>query len=219
MEERCFYHNDKQAVINCFQCTKFICESCRRFSYGYIYCPSCFDTSKCKTGLQAIDEFEYKPYKHGTVKKIIRFLFKFSFRISLLAVVLYGFQNKDLVMKWIFKQGYTKILKNISPELANLVKDGKISSPVDIVKNPVANVQLQTFAKSMELYRTIYGEYPDDFEKFLKSNFETEAKGKDITLDTWSNHYKYINKGDNYELSSAGPDGTFGTNDDISNIK
>lgn len=213
MGDTCFYHPDKPAVINCFQCTKFICEICRKFSYGYIYCPTCFEMAKCKVPFNTIDKFEYiqqKSYKPKIAGKI----FKFLFRVAPLGIVLYGFHNKDFVMNWVFKQGFTKILKNISPEVANLVNDNKISNPIDIVKNPVTELQLQAFAKSLELYKMVYGDYPDNFERFIKSNFESDP-GKDITIDSWGKSYRYINKGNSYEVSSAGPDGEFGTSDDI----
>jgi hypothetical protein len=134
----------------------------------------------------------------------------------LLGSVAYGYQNKSFVMDWVFKKGYGSVLKNISPELTKLIEDAKTTNPMDIVRNPVANIQLKTFAKGLEFYKTVYGNYPNDFESFVRDNFESEAEGKDITKDAWGQSYKYVNKGNTYELSSAGPDGTFGTDDDIS---
>lgn len=213
MEEACFYHPEIHSVINCFQCTKFLCESCRKFSYGYIYCTTCFEASKCKNQFNTVDEYEYKTYKPKTSKKIFKFLFKFSFRIALLGFVLYGFQNRNFVMDWVFKQSFNKILKNISPEVANLIKD----NPMDIIKNPVTNIQIKAFAQGLELYKGVYGIYPDDFGAFLKNNFESRAgEKKDITVDTWGNSYRYVKTGKYYEITSAGPDGEFGTDDDIS---
>lgn len=87
-------------------------------------------------------------------------------------------------------------------------------------------------ATTLELYRSAVGEYPEDL-KYLYEKPDDEDKaakwgGPYITnpeslKDAWSNDLIYKYPGDvregSYDLSSAGPDGDEGTDDDITNWK
>lgn len=88
-----------------------------------------------------------------------------------------------------------------------------------------------TFGIAMEMFEQHMGRYPnpeEGLEVLIKDPQTRNWRGPyiqsaTIPLDPWGNEYQYTypsqltNSEHLYDIVSAGPDGTFGTNDDISN--
>ncbi len=90
-------------------------------------------------------------------------------------------------------------------------------------------VQISNFETALDMFRLDNGFYPAT-EQGLKSLVEKPAAGRvpgnwrrylpRIPHDPWGSEYVYISPGRDgrdYEIFSAGPDGEFGTEDDIAN--
>jgi len=90
------------------------------------------------------------------------------------------------------------------------------------VSHPVAKAarvtrtafELQQIAVAIEEEELLTGSYPDDFTRFMRERFYRK-RGNNITADPWGNAYRFANEEKDYVVRSAGPDGVFGTADDI----
>lgn len=86
--------------------------------------------------------------------------------------------------------------------------------------------QIQTFDRAIELYRFNMKKYPQELSDLIEKpsdakqaeRWGTEAylNKKKIPLDPWDNEYRFEAKSDGYKVWSIGPDGSDGTDDDIS---
>jgi len=81
-------------------------------------------------------------------------------------------------------------------------------------------------AAALDLFELDNGKYPEGLEHLIKdpgtvNNWRGPYVKKGIPKDPWGNTYMYkfpgIRNASSYDLSSAGPDGTEGTSDDITN--
>lgn len=62
------------------------------------------------------------------------------------------------------------------------------------------------------------GTDPASFANYLRKNLKRSAdkSKRDMAADPWGNAYRLkVGKNNSFQVSSAGPDGRFGTNDDI----
>ncbi len=99
----------------------------------------------------------------------------------------------------------------------------------DLTKNMIEG----TLRTQLELFRTHCGRYPSsdeglaalavapDDEELTEKWAGPYVKSKDLK-DAWQREFQYESPGThngdaNYDLASAGPDGQFGTDDDIAN--
>ncbi len=72
------------------------------------------------------------------------------------------------------------------------------------------STHVRAIALMVEEYRQSYGEYPDRLED--AKDFYADAQ----FVDSWGRHLQYESSSTGYSVVSAGPDGVFGTSDDIS---
>lgn len=81
-----------------------------------------------------------------------------------------------------------------------------------------------TFSMALDMYEQDYGRYPDTLDQLVGKYINIPS----VPPDPWGNEYKYApnsssdsgsasGSGPMYEIVSAGSDGNFGTQDDISN--
>jgi len=93
----------------------------------------------------------------------------------------------------------------------------------------VAKTQIGLFEDALQAYRLDLGEYPTTEQGLMALCFrsadladQTKWRGpyveQDIPLDPWGNGYQYELLGPGtFRIWSAGPDGVFGTDDDLDN--
>lgn len=85
-----------------------------------------------------------------------------------------------------------------------------------------ALIQLQAIEAAMKHYYLDMSAFPPSFAELRQAPGTANASKwagpymeKEIPADPWQNQYQYEVSGETYKLSSAGPDGTIGTPDDI----
>ena len=103
--------------------------------------------------------------------------------------------------------------------LATLVVPNVVGAG-DEARAQTARSNCAGLATSVKLYRTTKGRLPDSLDALASD----EEKGKawyieNLSKDPWDNAYELRegNSKDDWEVVSAGPDGSMGTEDDISN--
>ena len=80
----------------------------------------------------------------------------------------------------------------------------------------VARSELAQIGGFIEVFQVMYGRLPESLDD-LTRDFEHRAVASQIPLDPWENPYRYApnRDGRTFRLSSMGPDGAAGTEDDI----
>lgn len=81
---------------------------------------------------------------------------------------------------------------------------------------------IRSIGLAIDVYETDNGVYPPSLQSLISKGNEPNWHGpylKDgkAAKDPWGNDFAYSLQGDNYKLSSAGPDGQQGSADDITN--
>ena len=79
---------------------------------------------------------------------------------------------------------------------------------------------IRSFHTALEMYRLDVGEYPRALDNLIKNPGREHWNGPYITGDTlprdaWGNPYRYEIKDSHPVILSSGPNGAFGTQDDI----
>ena len=82
------------------------------------------------------------------------------------------------------------------------------------VRNSGLRLQMGAIDKLLELEKNSKQRYPRDFALFMRQNFKNEIN-KDAAMDPWGKYFHFKSHAMGYELSSAGPDGIFGSEDDV----
>ena len=107
-----------------------------------------------------------------------------------------------------------------TPLYMNYVKKANVSA---------AKTQIKMFDDALEQYRGDLGEYPESLEDLVKNSGDHEEKKWQgpylkpaaIPKDPWGHDYEYTKEngedGREYEIVCLGPDGSKGTEDDITN--
>ena len=72
-------------------------------------------------------------------------------------------------------------------------------------------IHLSNLRWDLIAYRREYGDYPDSLESAELARY-TEGQS---AFDVWGNKVSYTNTANGFEIRSAGPDGTFETDDDM----
>jgi len=83
-----------------------------------------------------------------------------------------------------------------------------------------ARVQIKNVEEALVAYSMKHGgKYPDSLETLTQETEDEDALLQGGTEDPWGNTIKFEKRGKKRPLiTSAGPDGDFGTDDDITNI-
>ena len=121
------------------------------------------------------------------------------------------------------RQGFTLI--EILVVVAIIGMLGAVAVPAYI--NYLADARIETtraLIKSVEDALVTYnsknsGKYPDSLEVLTQETEDADAILQGDYVDPWGNEIKYEKRGNKRPLlTSAGPDGEFGTQDDITNL-
>lgn len=83
-----------------------------------------------------------------------------------------------------------------------------------------AKASVQAISMAVDLYELDNGKYPDSLQSLINKGSEINWNGpylkkSEIPKDPWGNEFQYTKQGSSYTISSAGPDGSFGSGDDI----
>lgn len=101
----------------------------------------------------------------------------------------------------------------VMPRLSGRAREAEISA----AKNGIANISL-----ALDLYEVDNGVYPGGLQSLLTKGSERNWRGPylrtdKIPLDPWGSQFTYTPQDNGYELRSAGPNGSAGDGDDITN--
>ena len=86
------------------------------------------------------------------------------------------------------------------------------------VKISGLRLQLKSIDRSLQAYEMKSRRYPKNFVAFMRKEFDSK-NGKDSALDPWGHQFNYVTQGKNFTIASAGLDGKFGTEDDVSWVR
>lgn len=81
------------------------------------------------------------------------------------------------------------------------------------VKSSAIRFELKAIGRAIEGHKILKGQYPLNFKKFIKENFESRSP-KEVGLDPWGKEYQYYVYEDGFRVISAGPNGKFQDADD-----
>ena len=97
------------------------------------------------------------------------------------------------------------------PAYINYLADARIETTRSLIKN-VEDTLVAYYGK--------HGKYPDSLDVLTQETEDEDAPLKGDITDPWGNDLKYEKRTGKKMpiISSAGPDGDFGTKDDITNI-
>ena len=79
---------------------------------------------------------------------------------------------------------------------------------------------IQGICTAIDVYEVDNGTIPSSLDALMKKGNEMNWHGpylKQDPIDPWGNKFNYAHEGDTYKVSSAGPDGQAGSQDDITN--
>ena len=88
-------------------------------------------------------------------------------------------------------------------------------SQVKAAESTVKNIRL-----AINMYEVDNGKYPDSMQNLISKGNEINWQGPylekaEVPKDPWGNEYQYTKQGSTYTVASGGPDGSFGSGDDI----
>lgn len=85
-----------------------------------------------------------------------------------------------------------------------------------------AKASCDSLKDAVSTYMMKYKKLPSNLTQLIEGNDDNPPivdGGEGVLIDPWDNEYKYEVHGKRFTISSAGPDGEFGTEDDISSDK
>ena len=83
-----------------------------------------------------------------------------------------------------------------------------------------ARAGVGAISTAIDLYETDNGKLPDSLQSLLNKGSEPNWDGPylkkaESLKDPWGNEFQYSKQGNTYTVVSAGPDGNFGSGDDV----
>lgn len=83
-----------------------------------------------------------------------------------------------------------------------------------------ARASVGAIGTAIDLYETDNGKLPDSLQSLVTKGSEPNWNGPyvkkaEALKDPWGNDFQYSKQGNTYTVASAGPDGSFGSADDI----
>lgn len=82
-----------------------------------------------------------------------------------------------------------------------------------------AKADVQAISQAVDLYELDNGTPPASLQNLISKGGERNWNGpylkNGLPKDPWGNDYRYAKNGEAYSVSSAGPDGSFGSEDDV----
>ncbi len=89
-----------------------------------------------------------------------------------------------------------------------------VQSQLAEAQGDTAKLQLEEISRMVEIHRIKTDDLPADLNELIKSGIT-----KEVPADPWDNQFVYRKKADTFELSSMGPDGKPGTQDDLHRVE
>ncbi|MBX3462524.1 MAG: type II secretion system major pseudopilin GspG [Planctomycetes bacterium] len=104
--------------------------------------------------------------------------------------------------------------------LATLVATNVIGAS-DEARITKAQTDVQSIAGAVKLYRSKVGKLPDSLEALATKDDRGHSYLEALNKDPWGNDYQLMpgDRPQDWEVISWGPDGSQGTDDDISNVQ
>ena len=101
----------------------------------------------------------------------------------------------------------------VMPRFTGRTQEAQLSA----AKNSIANISL-----ALDLYEVDNGIYPSSMQALITKGSELNWRGPylkkaEIPVDPWGKEFVYTLKDNGYELKSAGPNGSIGDGDDVTN--
>ena len=83
-----------------------------------------------------------------------------------------------------------------------------------------AKASVGAIGTAIDLYETDNGKLPESLQNLINKGGEPNWNGPylrkaESLKDPWGNEFQYTKSGDTYTVASAGPDGSFGSGDDV----
>ena len=83
-----------------------------------------------------------------------------------------------------------------------------------------AKASVGAIGTAIDLYETDNGKLPESLQSLITKGAEPNWNGPylrkaESLKDPWGNEFQYTKSGDTYTVASAGPDGSFGSGDDV----
>mgnify|MGYP003588548474 CR=1 FL=1 len=83
-----------------------------------------------------------------------------------------------------------------------------------------AKASVGAIGTAIDLYETDNGKLPDSLQNLVTKGSEPNWNGPYVKKaeslkDPWGNDFQYNKQGNSYTVASAGPDGSFGSSDDV----
>lgn len=97
-----------------------------------------------------------------------------------------------------------------------------VKSHIDKTNETAAKATVQSVSEAVTSYYIAKKKMPSDLNKLIEGTDDDPAileGGEGALLDPWENELKYEQHGKRFVIISAGPDGEFGTEDDIRSDK
>ncbi len=94
----------------------------------------------------------------------------------------------------------------------------KLSGRVGQAQVNAAKASIEAIGLAVNMYEVDNGKFPDSLQNLLTKGGEINWNGpylEKATKDPWGNDFQYTKNGNSYSIVSAGPDGTFGSEDDV----
>jgi len=97
------------------------------------------------------------------------------------------------------------------PAYMNYLNDARITTARSLIKN---------IEDTLKMYNMKHGgKYPDNLNVLTEGDDENPPLLEGGIADPWGNDIQYERKGKRVYLTSAGPDGEFNTEDDLTNVE
>ncbi|MBI2437308.1 MAG: type II secretion system major pseudopilin GspG [Lentisphaerae bacterium] len=98
----------------------------------------------------------------------------------------------------------------------------RLSGRVGQSQTSAAKTSIASISLALDLYETDNGNYPASLQSLLTKGGEDNWRGPylkkaEIPRDPWQREFVYTVRENGYELRSAGPNGSTGDSDDITN--
>lgn len=130
-------------------------------------------------------------------------------------------KENSTVVSEALKRGFTLIEILIAVSIVAILATGAaISIPkmLEDSKIKAAKTSVMALRDAVIAYNLSYGKYPSNLEALADDSGDKDPiiESEDMLVDPFGNDYKMEGKGSRIVIVSAGPDGEFGTSDDIS---
>lgn len=86
-------------------------------------------------------------------------------------------------------------------------------NPLRLMEGMATSLEMMQIEQALEGYRYQHDQYPADFGKFLDESFNSQLKS--VQVDSWGTPYQFEPTETGYQIRSAGPDHSHGTQDDF----